>query len=169
MSSKRKKKLDSNYDLASLRAQYLAAQRRTNSNKKDSNYDKKVKKQSRKSSESPNLHKQSNTLSVENKKKTNRKKRGQSSLTTDDYIPEKRTDSKTRPATARISSEKNRKNNTKNNSNTVKELKKMSKHKDSQKDGTQQPQMTMQQQAAQALCITAHKQLVQVFIEQTEN
>eukprot|EP01084_Bolivina_argentea_P160560 279588_1 len=52
-------------------------------------------------------------------------------------------------------------NNGSNNSNTVKELKKTGKHKDSQ--------MTMQQQAAQALCITAHKQLVQVFIEQTEN
>eukprot|EP01084_Bolivina_argentea_P050496 92879_1 len=47
-------------------------------------------------------------------------------------------------------------------------LKKSSKHKDLQKDlKKQQSQRTMQQQARQSLCVIAHKQLVQVFIDKT--
>eukprot|EP01084_Bolivina_argentea_P160562 279592_1 len=138
---------DTKFTLSQQGFAELGAKYQADRDKKDRKDDKKLKKQqSRKSSKSPNPHKRSsskgrsNTVSVDdynsNKKKGSKKKRGQSSLTTDDYIPERKRDrantgrsnSKTRPATARISSEKKRKNNKKNDSNSVKELNKKKKN-----------------------------------------
>ena len=66
-----------------------------------------------------------------------------------------------RPHTARIE----RKKKTKSKTNS------MVRNKSKGKKGKKQPQskMSMQDQARQALCVTAHKALVQAFIEQTED
>ena len=68
-----------------------------------------------------------------------------------------------RPSTARVSNDKKKKNKKANSEIQKKERKKKPKPKGIM------PKMSMQDQARQALCITAHKALVQAFIEKTEN